>query len=49
MTYISSQRFHNGLTHFRELPDNEEKLNQRATTKQLFLNIIFKELNFTNN
>ena len=49
MTYISSQRFHKGLTHFRGLPDNEEKLNQRAARKQFFLSIIFKELNFTNN
>ena len=43
LSYISSLRFHNGLTHFWGPPDNEEKLNHRAIRKQLFLNIIFNE------
>ena len=41
--YISSLRFHNGLTHFWGPPDNEEKLNYRAIRKQVFLNSIFNE------
>ena len=41
--YISSLRFHNGLTHFWGPRDNEENLNHRAIKKQFFLNIIFNE------
>ena len=41
--YISSLRFHNGLTHFWGPPDNEEKLNHGAIRKQFFLTILFNE------
>ena len=36
--YISSLRFHNGLTHFWGFRNNnQEKLNHRAIRQQLFL------------
>ena len=38
--YISSLRFHNGLTHFLAFRDNQEKLNYRAIRQEILIIIV---------